>query len=257
MEASIWKLRHEAERIASRHRLPDFYLQFKAPLAAARSMYYKHLLVKQMRDLVRPRLREHLGHGLYHSMRVSVDGAALIFLEFDSIQVPLPRIERLMLLGELAGLLHDICRGQPDHALAGAREAARLLAGLPLAEEERQCICCAIENHEAFTPTVPCHRPWIQVVSNCLYDADKFRWGPDNFTHTLWYMMDHQQLTIEQLIERFPWGMSGIARIQETFRSSVGRQYGPEIIDAGMEIGKEIYQYLLTLCVNHDQSHDQ
>jgi hypothetical protein len=257
MEAPILKLRHEAERIASKHRIPDFYLQFKAPLAAARSIYFKHPLVKQVRELVRPRLREHLGHGLYHSMRVSLDSAALIFLEFDSIQVPLPRIERLMLLGELAGLLHDICRGQADHAVAGAREAERLVAGFALAEEERQCICCAIENHEAFTPTVPCRLPWIHLISNCLYDADKFRWGPDNFTHTLWYMMDHQQLTIEQLIERFPWGMTGITRIRETFRSTFGRQYGPEIIDAGMEIGKEIYQYLLKRCGNHNQCLDQ
>jgi hypothetical protein len=83
------------------------------------------------------------------------------------------------------------------------------------------------------------------VVSDCLYDADKFRWGPDNFTHTLWFMVDHQGLTPQELIARFPWGMQGIAHIQETFRTATGRQYGPEIIEVGMQIGKEIYHYLI------------
>ena len=39
--------------------------------------------------------------------------------------------------------------------------------------------------------------------------------------------------------------MSGTVRIIETFRTPTGRQYGPEIIETGMEIGKEIYRYLL------------
>jgi hypothetical protein len=47
------------------------------------------------------------------------------------------------------------------------------------------------------------------------------------------------------LIEKFPWGMSGTVRIIETFRTPTGRQFGPEIIETGMEIGKEIYRYLL------------
>jgi hypothetical protein len=255
MDAATLKLRHQAERIAARHRLPDFYQQFRAPLALARTLYYSHPLVKLLRDIVKPRLRENLGHGLYHSMRVSIDSAALIYLEFASIQATVTQIERLMVLGELAGLLHDICRGQAHHAVVGAREAERVLARFPLTEEECQGICCAIENHEAFIQPVPCRRPWIQAVSDCLYDADKFRWGPDNFTHTLWYMMDHQRLSTQQLIERFPWGMTGIARIQETFRSAIGRQYGPEIIDVGLEIGKEIYQYLLQLYGNHLVAH--
>jgi hypothetical protein len=82
-------------------------------------------------------------------------------------------------------------------------------------------------------------------MSDCLYDADKFRWGTDNFTHTLWYMVNHKGMSPQDLIKRFPWGMNGILRILETFRTTTGRQYGPEIIETGMEIGKEIYRYLL------------
>ena len=39
--------------------------------------------------------------------------------------------------------------------------------------------------------------------------------------------------------------MSGTVRIVETFRTPTGRQYGPEIVETGMEIGKGIYRYLL------------
>jgi hypothetical protein len=250
MDADTSKLRNEAERIASRHQKPAFYLQFKAPLALARSLYHSHPQVKRLRELVRPRLNEDLGHGLYHSMRVSIESAALIYIESSACQLEHERILRLMLIGELAGLLHDICRGREDHALEGAREAARVLLEFPLSNDEIQCACCAIANHEAFAQPIPCRRPWAQVVSDCLYDADKFRWGPDNFTHTVWFMADQQKLTPKELISRFPWGMRGIARIPESFRSATGRQYGPEIIEVGMEIGKEIYQLLVQLYGN-------
>jgi hypothetical protein len=83
-----------------------------------------------------------------------------------------------------------------------------------------------------------------QFVADALYDADKFRWGPDNFTHTIWYMMNYQQTDIAELVGRFPWGLDGILRIKDTFRTNVGVQYGPEFIDLGVRIGKEIYQHL-------------
>jgi len=57
--------------------------------------------------------------------------------------------------------------------------------------------------------------------------------------------MNHQGLTPQQLIERFPWGMTGMLRIADTFRTATGRQFGPEIIETGIEIGKEIYRYLV------------
>ncbi len=244
MEEEIKRLQREAERIASRHRLPDFYIRFKAPIALARRLYHGDPLVGQLRSLVVPLLNENLGHGLHHCSRVGLDAAALICIETQTNRIERRRVERLMVLGLFAGLLHDICRGQERHAEAGAAEAARLLEGFPLHEIEVACICAAIRNHEAFTIPVPFLRPWFQVVSDALYDGDKFRWGRDTFTHTIWHMIDHQGVTPRELIARFPWGMSGILRIQDTFRSTAGRHFGPQIIEMGMEIGKEIYHFL-------------
>jgi hypothetical protein len=92
---------------------------------------------------------------------------------------------------------------------------------------------------------LPCRLSWVQLISDCLYDSDKFRWGADTFTHTLWYMANRQGLTLPDLVERFPWGMAGVVQIVDTFRTSTGREFGPEIVQTGLEIGKEIYRYLL------------
>jgi hypothetical protein len=57
-------------------------------------------------------------------------------------------------------------------------------------------------------------------------------------------MMNHQKVEVADLFGRFPWGVDGILKIKETFRTNIGVQYGPEFIDLGVKIGKEIYQHL-------------
>ncbi len=238
-------MQREAERIASKHPIPEFYTRFKAPIAFARKLYFNHPIVAELRNIVQPVLKEDLGHGMFHSTRVSMDTATLILIEIESDSVPPLGVERLMLLGLLTGLLHDICRNEDKHAEAGAIEAEKVLRGFPLSKSEIQCICGAIRNHEAFIAPHTCKRPAFQLISDCLYDADKFRWGADTFLHTLWYLVDYQGLSPRDLIDRFPWGISGTARIADTFRTPTGRQYGPEIIETGIAIGKEIYRYLV------------
>ncbi|MGA2401705.1 MAG: hypothetical protein ABSG91_08350 [Syntrophobacteraceae bacterium] len=245
MNEAIWKLQREAERIASRHPLPEFYTRFTAPLAIAKKLFYNNPGATRLRGMVEPGYHEKLGHGIFHCTRVSIDCAALIQIETDGDRMKPVALERLMLMGIYAGLLHDICRDEENHAECGAVEAEKILSSFSLSKNEIACISNAIRNHEAFGPSAAAGRQWVQLVSDCLYDADKFRWGADTFTHTLWHMMDHQALSPRDLIDRFPWGMSGTARIIETFRTPTGRHYGPEIIETGMEIGREIYRYLL------------
>jgi hypothetical protein len=245
MDEVIGRLQREAERIAAKHRVPEFYVRFQAPVALARRLFYNDPELIRLRNTVRPELQEDMGHGLFHSTRVSLDASTLICVELESERVSKERLERLMVLGVVAGLLHDIRREDENHAEAGAVEAERILQGFSLSGDEIGCVSQAIRNHEAFRESVDCGAPWRQLISDCLYDADKFRWGPDTFTHTLWHMVDHKNITPQELIERFPWGMTGILRISETFRTNTGRQFGPDIIDVGVEIGKEIYRYLL------------
>jgi hypothetical protein len=254
MDEEIRRLQREAERIAARHNVPDFYIRFKAPIALARKLYHADPLVARLRNRVSPFLKEDLGHGLYHCSRVGLDAATLICIETQVNRIERRRGERLMMLGLFAGLLHDICRGEEKHAEAGAVEAERLLEGFPLHQIEIACICTAIRNHEAFTSPSPFLRPWFKLVSDSLYDADKFRWGRDTFTHTIWHMIDHQRMTPRELITKFPWGMTGVLRIRETFRSTTGRHFGPQIIETGMEIGKEIYHFLRQRYPEHENA---
>jgi hypothetical protein len=245
MNELVLRLQREAERIASKHPPPEFYTRFKAPHALARKMFFTSPVLVRLRRIAEPVLQEDLGHGLFHTTRVSIDTATLISVEVESHHLSQIKRERLMQLGLISGLLHDICRNEESHAEAGAREAAKILRRFPFGQREVKCICRAIGNHEAFVPPTPCEPPWSQLISDCLYDADKFRWGPDNFTHTLWYMVNHQGITPQELIEKFPWGMAGIFSIADTFRTPTGRQFGPDIIETGIAIGKEIFRYLL------------
>ena len=247
MKCFIDELARKSLEFASRYEKPDFYIRFHAEIAKSRHLYFTNPIVTLLRESIAEKLSQcdRLGHGLYHSSRVAWDCAALLDIELKQSGSIVDHKERILLLGLVAGLLHDVARCEPNHAEAGAREAAKILRDFPFTEEEISFICRAIRNHEAFIRPVPSLNPIGQLLSDCLYDADKFRWGADNFTHTLWRMIDHQSLSPQALIERFPWGIDGIRKIAQTFRTPTGCQFGPDIIENGIAIGRDIYQYLL------------
>jgi hypothetical protein len=190
-------------------------------------------------------LDEDYGHGLEHIEKVAVDAGAIVQRESAARGESPERIERALLLAQLASLLHDIKRRAPEHAQRGAEAAAEILADFPVENHERDWIVCSIRNHEAFTEPTPMDSPEGQLLSDALYDADKFRWGPDNFTDTLWEMVSPNDVPMSALLAHFPKGMKGIERIAGTFRSAIGKQYGPEFIDVGIEIGRRLYEELI------------
>jgi hypothetical protein len=81
-----------------------------------------------------------------------------------------------------------------------------------------------------------------ELISNSLYDADKFRWGPDNFTTTLWLMLDSNDMPVEKLYKNFLGNLKYIQSVKATFRTQTGKKYGPEFIDIGIKIGRAIYK---------------
>lgn len=260
MENSITRLQKIAVHFASKYGLAEFYSRFSHHHAKARHMYFAHPLVQMVRQHVKPELMkvDCLGHGRIHCRKVSWDCASLISIELSAVSVPKEQIERMMMLGLVAGLFHDICRLEENHAERGAQRAARELRSFPLSPEEIVAICRAIRNHEAFMKPIKCSDPMGQLLSDCLYDADKFRWGRDNFIHTLWCIMEHQKITTEDLIQRFPWGIQGIKRISSTFRTVTGKYFGIEIIEQGLALGMDIYRYLLNeYRLKHEQHFDR
>ena len=235
----------QARTIAAEVGTPRFYLEREREVALSRELFTAEPMVAEGLRIVAER-GACLGHGLVHVEKVAVDSGALILIE-EKGKVSDAPVRRLVLLAHLAGILHDIRRTEKEHALRGADEAERLLTAFPLRDDECTSITEAIRNHEAFRTCPAATGPTAQLLSDALYDADKFRWGPDNFTETLWAMLDSRDIPLQRLLPRFLAGLEGIRRIRDSFRTPTGREYGPDFIDRGLTIGEKIYAALADL----------
>ena len=221
---------------------PYFYNEQKKAVEASGRLFREHPLAVQAISVLGAEA-EGIGHGLSHVTKVAVDAGAIILVERKHTDAP-DQVLRLATLAHVAGVLHDIKREEKDHARKGAEEAVRILRAFDLSEGERAAIAGAIANHEAFRPALPLPDPQWQLLSDALYDADKFRWGPDNFSEMLWDMVSRRNVPLSKVLGRFLKGMEGVEKIRETFRSETGRHYGPDFIDRGMEIGRRLYEEL-------------
>lgn len=228
------------EKIAADVGDPEFYSHHHDAITESARLYEQSPLVRDCVEIVSG-YGDCYGHGLIHIRKVALDAGAIILIELKRVPLP-PDAERLVLLGHLAGLLHDVRRREKDHAKRGAEEAARILTDFALDAGECSAIVRAIANHEAFQPQDPLHDPVDQLLSDTLYDADKFRWGPDNFTETLWAMLASRKAPLAVVFKHFLPGLEGIRRVRETFRTPTGQRYGPDFIDRGLEIGRRFYE---------------
>jgi len=188
---------------------------------------------------------ENFGHGLQHIEKVAVDAGAIVQRESELRGETGERTERALFLVQLTSLLHDIKRRVDNHAHRSAEEANEILADFPVEAYERDWIVCSIRNHEAFVEPTPVGSREGQLLSDALYDADKFRWGPDNFTDTLWEMISPEDVPMRMLLAHFPKGVEGVERIAATFRSDTGKWYGPDFIEIGLAIGQKLYEELM------------
>jgi hypothetical protein len=230
--------------IAASFPQPRFYVHCREPLNLSRSLYDEDPQVMKCRTLVLRELKDEFGHGIEHSGKVALEAGALAYIEGERFSLEESSRREACLLAQIAGLLHDLRRGEEDHAKASALAASILLQKSTLSPGEGEYIVQAIANHEAFVEPEKIESPVGQMISDALYDADKFRWGPDNFTATLWQMLRSSRAPIAPLIRRFPEGMEGISWIKQTFRTETGKTYGPEFIELGLQIGEKVYQFL-------------
>ena len=235
------ELKEKALRAALKAGAPSFYAHHNKELAESRSSYSSSSLVR----ICRARLDEsklHPAHGVFHCEKVALEAGAILAIEGSAMGLDALSISELALCVQIAGLLHDIKRAGEDHTIAGSKEAAIILKDLAMEERYKSYIVSAIRNHEAFKKVLDSADESAKLVSDSLYDADKFRWGPDNFTVTLWLIMESTGLSPEKLCHSFNEKMEGIKKIKETFRTKTGQKYGPEFIDKGIMIGNEIYR---------------
>jgi hypothetical protein len=235
--------------------LPSFYASMSAELASARDTFFSHPMILRCREDVLPFLNDEFGHGIEHSKKVAIEASALVLGEAGMLG--LEKARRLGLLAMLAGLLHDTCRLEGEHATRGAELSLLILRDYPLLDEEKQMIADAVRCHEAFSQPLEFEHPDSAILADALYDADKFRWGPDNFITTLWEICNYQEWTLQQILDKFPSGLEMVASVKNTFRTPAGKIYGPEFIELGLVMGKKIYQIIQVFsrkndCIGHD-----
>ncbi len=245
MDCLYENIRARAHAVAQRFPEPAFYRDFAESVGLSADMLEGDPVPRELYGHVARRLENDFGHGLDHVTKVTLDAGALAHIETQKAGLDPASTRRWMALAQCAGLLHDINRKEKDHAARGAETAREVLPAFDLTPREIQDVCRAIRNHEAFRTPAPADGERGQALSDCLYDADKFRWGPDNFTDTVWIMACYFKVPLGEFMRRYPEGMAGVARIRDTFRSETGREYGPQFIDLGLAMGREIHGMIL------------
>jgi hypothetical protein len=236
---ALVKAKTLSEKIARTCGVPRFFREQKVCLAASSRLLEESPLVASCIRILTARVNVS-GHGFSHSRKVARDAGAIIMIERGTAD----EAERLATLAHIAGILHDIKRSNKDHAQRGADEAKTILREFDLTHGEQEAVVGAIRNHEAFQPCIPLADPDAQFLSDTLYDADKFRWGPDNFTEMLWDIAETRHVSVETLTSSFPSGLESLRKIRGTFRTTTGRRYGPDFIDRGLQIGERLYAAL-------------
>lgn len=246
MDPIYQNLKKRTREIVSQYPLPGFYRRFSREAGYAVSFLESNRSLITLQRALSGQLNENLGHGSEHAEKVAIDAGTLMMIEGQAAGYSRIYIDRLILLAQAAGLLHDICRVEQNHAQRGADKAREHLAGYPLTDMEVNYICTAIYNHEAFKETLPLKTRAGSLVSDCLYDADKFRWGSDNFSFTLWDMLTFSKVPVPEFVARYTDGLKTLVKIRKTFRTRTGKIYGPRFIDTGLAIGKQLQTVMET-----------
>jgi len=241
MQPIYVRLRARARQIVSNFPPPDFYQDHSRAYEFSERFLKNDPAIKKLHGFVADHLEDNFGHGLQHAVKVTIDAGALLFIEGQDAGYGRSVLARRMRVVQCAGLLHDIKRKKKEHAKLGAAHAREILKNYPLTPAEIEDVSRAIHNHEAFKNDILITTSKGALVSDCLYDADKFRWGPDNFTDTLWDMISLYDLPLSKFMARYPKGMEGLEKIKTTFRTQTGKKYGPRFIDMGMAIGEKLY----------------
>lgn len=246
MQPIYHQIRQRARQIILRHPTPDFYRDQALACETSRRLFDSNPVIEKLLVFVEKTLENDFGHGLIHAVKVAYDAGSLVYIEARHQSADPEHLSRLVCLVQSAGLLHDIKRKQKDHATRSAAHAKKLLKKYPFSSEEISHICRAIQNHEAFKDYDDADTPEGRLISNSLYDADKFRWGPDNFHDTLWDMVSYFNPPLAKFIDGYPQGMKKLGTIKKTFRTATGKKYGPQFIDLGLAIGEELYAVIKT-----------
>ncbi len=240
------RLKKKALRTAELIGKPSFYNECRYELQTACKLLETNTILRECRSYLDESFMG-TGHGLAHSEAVAKEAGAILQVESGLSDLDSKLVQELIVYVQIAGLLHDIRRKEKNHTVCGSDEARRILENFRIGSNYKRYIASAIRNHEAFKDILESENEIAKLISDSLYDADKFRWGPDNFTTTVWLILDSTKTSVEILCRDFIENLRYIERIKGTFRTETGKRYGPEFIDMGIMIGNVIYEEMTSI----------
>ena len=236
-------LKKKSREIAQELEVPSFYTTYEKEMGISYEVLNTTPILLACKDYLDKNLL-HPAHGIAHAETVAFDAGVIVMAETDVNNLDNPLTRDLVVYTQAASILHDIKRNDDDHAYKGSIAADEFLKSRNVLMPWRGYVVKAIKNHEAFKKVEAPENDNAGLISNALYDADKFRWGPENFTKTIWLMVLNEKVPIRTFYESFLKNLEFIKKIQYTFRTKIGMQYGPEFIKKGLHIGKELYNEL-------------
>ena len=239
------RIKNRARQVVLSFPAQRFYEDHENEQTLSRRLFETDPIVKRLHAFVSENMWDNLGHGMNHVTKVALDAGSLMYIEGRSLNYPINYIDSRVRLAQCSGLLHDMKRGQKNHAVKGAEFAKEIMKDYgDISSEDVTDISNAIYNHEAFKTNLKTGTPEGDLVSDCLYDADKFRWGPDNFSHMVWDMLEYSNTPLSKFIHLYPEGIKALEKIKTSFRTSTGKKYGPSFIDTGLAIGDKLYHII-------------
>jgi hypothetical protein len=245
MDEKIKQIKKQSRQIIVKFPEPLFYSDFNLSIKFSEDFIKNDNVIIKIQDFVNKSINTNFGHGIEHAKKVAIDTAVLMLIEGQNENYPAKYLKKRVRLAQCAGLLHDIKRTEKNHAKKGAKFVKEFLTQYTEFDSfDIRDISLAIENHEAFKKCKKIKNKDGLILSNCLYDADKFRWGPDNFTYTLWDILSCSKTDLSRFYENYNKGIKTIEKIKNTFKTKTGKKYGNEFIDIGLNIGKEIFKLL-------------
>jgi HD superfamily phosphodiesterase len=171
------ELKEKALRAAVEAGTPSFYVHHRKELAESLLSYFDNSLIRKCKTYL-DESKLHPAHGLFHCEKVALEAGAILAIEGSAMGLDASSISELVLCVQIAGLLHDIKRAGNDHTIAGSKEAAAILRDFAIKERYKGYIVSAIRNHEAFKKVLDSDDESAKLISDSLYDADKFS-GPE------------------------------------------------------------------------------
>ncbi|MDY0131646.1 MAG: hypothetical protein RBR53_03165 [Desulforegulaceae bacterium] len=241
MEQVLEEIKKIAIEVVNESREPAFYKDYNELLKRSKIFFAQNDLIRKIRGDLFETLQDNFGHGYGHAKKVAIEAGVIFVIEMERAGGNKSE-EHYLSIAQSAGLLHDICRKEKDHAKKGAIYSRSYLANILPDKNNIDSIVHSIANHEAFCSSYePPPSFEALILSGSLYDSDKFRWGPDNFSHMLWAMLEHIDISPAQFMGGYKRGIDSLRKIKKTFRTPTGKKYGPEFIDTGIEIGTILF----------------